>query len=102
MIRYISGLKKLHIFIICIILVAVFAAFGSKGLVDVYRLKKERDAMLGYNKSIELQNRQLEKEIGLLRTDKQYIEHVAKNELGLIGRNEVIYKLPRPAPKATD
>lgn len=91
-------IRKRHVFLACLLVVALFAVFGSKGLIDVYRLGKERDGILSFNKLIELENKKLEKEIQLLKTDKRYIEHVAKKELGMIGKNELLYRLPSQSP----
>ncbi|MBI5236710.1 MAG: septum formation initiator family protein [Deltaproteobacteria bacterium] len=81
-----------------ILLIAGWAIFGDKGLVDVYRLIKERDGMIKHNVVIEAKNRALEEEIRLLNTDKRYIGYVARRELGMIGKNELLYKL-EDAPK---
>lgn len=93
-----SWLNKRNIFIAAITAVFLFTVFGDKGLIDLYRLGHERDGILAQNRTLEGDNRELEKKIMLLKTDKRYIEHVAKTELGMIHRDEVVYKLePRPA-----
>ena len=87
------ALTKKHIFYLAVFLVAVFAVFGSKGFVAAYRLRTELNGIISYNKLLEKENRALEKDIELLKTDRRYIEHVAKQELGMIGKNEVVYKI---------
>ncbi len=89
-----SSPKKGHIyfFIILMILICLWAIFGEKGLVDVYRLRKERAGLEEYNRRLEEENRELEKKIHLLKTDRRYIEYMARKELGMIGKNEVIYR----------
>ncbi len=69
------------------------AVFGNNGLYDVYRLRKERDNILRQNKSIEEENNVLEEEIRLLKTDKRYVGYIARKELGMIGKREVVYKI---------
>lgn len=85
-----------------IVSVAGLAVFGDKGVLDLYHLRNERDGILSYNRSLEAENKRLEREIRLLETDKRYIGQIARKELGKLGRNEVVYKLPEqePAPAA--
>ncbi len=80
-------------FVLIVIVLALFAVFGDKGLVDVYRLAGERDRILAFNRSLEKENRELKKKIALLRTDRRFIERTAREELGMIGGNEVIYMI---------
>ncbi|TAN63138.1 septum formation initiator family protein [bacterium] len=94
------NLKKTHIFLVGLLAVILFAIFGNKGFIDVYRLGIERDGIKTFNKLIEIENKNLEKEIQLLKTDKRYIEHVAKKELGMIGKNEMLYRMPPPPASA--
>ncbi len=83
-----------------ILIVAGWALFGDKGLVDVYRLTRERDGMINQNIALEAKNRVIEEEIRLLNTDKRYIGYVARRELGMIGKDELLYKL-EDAPKGS-
>ncbi len=83
--------RFLVLFLLFVFVLALFAVFGDKGLVDVYRLKKERDRIVAFNRSLEKENSELEKKITLLKTDKRYIERIARDELGMIAPNEIIY-----------
>ncbi|HLC17530.1 MAG TPA: septum formation initiator family protein [Thermodesulfobacteriota bacterium] len=95
--KTISGVvKKRQVFFAAVFFIAVFAVFGDKGLMEVLRLTKERDGILSYNTALEAENLKLEKEIAALRTDRRYIEHIAKKELGMLGKNEVVYKFEGP------
>lgn len=93
-----AGITKKHVFYVAVFLVAVFAVFGNKGLIAVYKLRSDLSGITSYNKLLEKENRSLEKEIELLKTDRRYIEHVAKQELGMIGRKEVVYRIEEKAP----
>lgn len=88
-----KGWQKKYIFAGVFLLIAGFAVFGDKGLLDVYRLKSERDGIISFNMELEAENRTLEQSIRLLETDKRYIGFIARKELGMIGRNEVVYKV---------
>lgn len=87
------GLTKRRIFIALLLIIALFAVLGDKGLIDLYRVRGELDGIQTYNKALEKENREIEKEIALLKGDRRYIEHIAKKELGMIRKNEVIYKI---------
>ena len=76
--------------------VALLAVFGDRGLIDLYRLAKERDGIVNYITVLDKKNAELKKLTKLLKTDERYIELIAKKELGMIGRNEVIYKITEP------
>ncbi|MBI5588142.1 MAG: septum formation initiator family protein [Deltaproteobacteria bacterium] len=91
-----EGFKKKYLLLALIPAIAAFAVFGDKGLLDIYRLKKELNGILSYNKSLDDENRALEENIRLLKTDKRYIGYIAKKELGMIRKNEVVYKIEDP------
>jgi len=91
-----KGWQKKYVFAVVFLLIAGFAVFGDKGLLDVYRLKSERDGIISYNMELEAENSTLEQSIRLLETDQRYIGFIARKELGMIGRNEVVYKIGEP------
>lgn len=104
--KNIEGRKKKRIFFTGIALVALavsaFAVFGEKGFYDLYKVRKERDNIVKFNKGLEVENKNLEEDIRLLKTDKRYVGQIARKELGMLGTNEVIYKIEAPkkdAPK---
>lgn len=88
-----GGWKKKAILLTAIAGIAAFAVFGDKGLLEVYRLKKERDGILAQNSALKRENTELGEKIRLLKTDNRYIAHIARQELGMIGKNEVVYRL---------
>ncbi len=91
----IKGRRKargLHLFLALIFAIALFAVFGDRGLIDVWRLKGQRDHIVLTNKGLEEENRGLSRKIALLKNDRRYIGEIARAELGMIGRNEVIYR----------
>jgi cell division protein FtsB len=84
----------LYILLACIPVIAVFAVFGDKGLWDIHKLRKELNGILSYNRSLEDENRALDENVRLLKTaDKRYIGYIARKELGMIGKNEVVYRI---------
>jgi len=69
--------------------------FAENGLVDLNSLKKERDRLVEKNESLARNNLVLYNEIERLKNDDKYIENIARQELGMIGKNEVILKPQR-------
>jgi cell division protein FtsB len=92
-----KGFGKKHIVTFAVILAAItlYAVFGERGFVDVYRVKAERDSLAARNLSLAAENKRLSREIELLKSDYRYIASVARKELGMVGRDEVIYKIER-------
>jgi len=87
-----KGIRGLHLFIALILAIALLAVFGDKGLTDALRLKGDRDRILSTNKALVEENSEFKKKIALLQKDKRYIEKIARDELGMIGKNDVIYR----------
>ena len=85
----------LSLSILVIFSLLLFIVFGDNGLVDLNLLKKERDRLIEKNTKITMDNLSLYREIDRLKHDSKYIEDVVRQELGLIGEDEVIFKLKR-------
>ncbi len=66
--------------------------FSEKGLSDLNRLKAERDILLENKNAFDEENRILYRKIKRLKDDPRFIESVARDELGMIGKDEIICK----------
>ena len=73
----------------------LFIIFGEHGVVDLHMLKIKRDNLLKRNAELSQENLSLYREIERLRNDPKYVENVARQELGLIGKDEVIFKVKK-------
>lgn len=97
-----EGLKKKRLIVLAaVVFVGAAALFGEKGLLELYRVHKELSGIQAFNRSLEKENRDLEDKIRLLESDKRYIGRIAREELGKIGRNEVIYRIDEPRAEDT-
>lgn len=76
--------------LVCLLLALVF---GEQGLADLRLLKKKHQALILENRTLAVENISLHNEIYRLKNDPEYIESVARSELGMIGRDEVIFKM---------
>lgn len=82
--------------ILALFAMLLFIAFNEYGLADLRLLKQERDRLLQKNVQLEQENLSLYRQIDRLKNDLKFIESVARQELGMVGKDEVVYKLKRP------
>jgi cell division protein FtsB len=71
----------------------VFIIYGDNGFLEYKYLKKERDKLAENNEAILQDNLELYRRVERLKKDLTYIESVARKELGVIGKDEIIIKL---------
>ena len=64
--------------------------FGDNGLVELNRLRAKEQLMAQHNETLAMENVSLYRTIGRLKNDPIYIESVARNELGMIGKEDKI------------
>lgn len=67
-------------------------AFGNRGLVDNYMMRERLAALKKANQDIARENRELKKTIILLRSELPYVEMVARNELGMVKKGDLVYR----------
>ena len=75
-----------------------FIIFSDRGLMDLNMLRKERDQLAEKNQLLNHENHTLSDEIDRLQNDPKYIENIARQELGMVGKDELILK-PQNSPK---
>ena len=84
---------KIGRYFIVVLLVSGFLIFfGDKGLVDYLSLKGKLSELQGTNKRISNKNRVLKEKIMSLRHDLRYIETIARNELGMVKKGDIVYR----------
>jgi cell division protein FtsB len=82
---------KFTIFFLIILISIIFSSLGEKGLfksLSLYRKIREIDSNI---ENLQIKNKETQKEIERLKNDDVYIEKLAKEELGLIREDEIIY-----------
>ena len=65
---------------------------SDNGLVDLNTFKKQHEALVKENEKIQREITSLSTEIDRAKNDPVYIEAVARQELGMIGKDEVLLK----------
>jgi len=71
---------------------------GSHGLIRIYRLKKERDALRHQILELQAKREIILRENRQLREDPAAIERVAREELGMVKDGEIVYRFVKPEP----
>lgn len=70
----------------------LFIMFSDSGLADLFKLKSDRDRLVQENERLKQENLSLYRTIERLKNDPEYIESIARKELGMIKKDEVILK----------
>ena len=88
----------LSISVLLLLALFFFIIVSEHGLADLRSLKKERDRLVEENKKLARENQAISVEIDRLKHDPLYIESIARQELGMIGEDEIILK-PQSLPE---
>ncbi len=67
--------------------------YGDHGLRDLLLLRQDRDRLGAENERIFQQNISQHRQMERLKNDPEYIEAVARKELGVVSSNEIIIKM---------
>jgi len=82
----------LSVSVLLLLALLFFIVVSEHGLADLRSLKKERDQLVGENEKLTRENQAISIEIDRLKHDPGYIESIARRELGMIGKDEIILK----------
>jgi cell division protein FtsB len=78
---------------VAIFAVIVYVSFsGNEGIINLLRIQKKNADMRAEIQQLSLTVDSLNKEIFRLKTDSLYIEHIARERLGMAARDEQIFK----------
>ena len=84
--------------IVVITAILVFFSFlfviglGDRGAVDLYKLHLKKVRLDRSNLEQQKKNRDLYRNIKRLKTDLEFIENIARSELGMVGKDEIVYQ----------
>lgn len=79
--------------VLFIFIVFFFTTFGKPGIIKIYHLTKDRNNMQAFNERIRGENLKLKEEISSIKRD---IEKIARQRLGLVKEDEIIYQFIDP------
>lgn len=74
------------------IILACLILYGKNGFMDVHRLKFREQAIISENDAINEANRVLERKVDRLKSDIGYIEHIARHDLGMVAKDELVFR----------
>jgi cell division protein FtsB len=77
-----------------ILFILCFTIFGEQGLLKISHLAREKEALQLRAAALLLENQQLKREIEALKSDRRYLESLARKDFGLVRKNEIIYQFP--------
>lgn len=69
-----------------------FALFGDRGILHMLNLSGQKTVLTQRLIDVEAQNEELRVEIAALRSDRRYIEHIARTELGMVRDDELVFQ----------
>jgi len=81
--------------VVFLFLMALLITFGNRGIVDNYLMSKRLAQLNSQNGMIAAESGELKRKILLLRSDLTYIESIARNELGMVKKGDVVYRLAK-------
>jgi cell division protein FtsB len=80
---------------LCVFALLLHDVFGTHGYLAMRRTKREIEHVQGEINRLTQENSELSKEVKALKTDPHKIESIARDELGLAKKGEVIIKIPQ-------
>jgi cell division protein FtsB len=72
--------------------------FGDHGLLEHQKLRAEHRGYEEYAFELQQHNDELRRRVELLRSDARYLENLARERLGLVRPNEVVYLVDDDPP----
>ncbi len=71
----------------------IFMIFAGKGLMQIHHLKKEREKISMATGRLQEENQKIAQQIDKMKKNtKEEVERIAREELGLVKKGEIVYK----------
>jgi cell division protein FtsB len=93
--RLFKPFRKKYLFYLAgfIALILFFSIFGGRSLMQIYHLKEEREKIGIANGRLREENQKLAEQIERMKHNKkEEVERIAREELGLVKKGELVYK----------
>ncbi len=94
-----SKIRLFIVFVSCVLVVNALA--GERGLIETMRAKRRHQALATSIRTLHRENARLREQARRLREDPQTIEAIARQELGFIRPDELLFII-RDMPPADD
>ncbi len=96
------GIRRIHITlaavagILAILFLGYMILYGDGGWHKLNAMKRELADIETENQRIENENIRIYRKIERLKNDPEYVENTARQELKLIGEDEIVFTTKRP------
>ena len=77
----------------CFLLLSLLAMAGERGFFEVYRYSRHLQRVEERIRTLEEQNKRLQRQVTGLRSDPYQVEKLAREDLGLARPDEVIFEI---------
>lgn len=81
-----------------LLVLAGFSLFGDKGVLRLIKSYHQRAELQLKIDRLTAENQQLKQLIDALQNDHATIERIARQELGMVRQDEIVYQFPKPKP----
>jgi cell division protein FtsB len=90
--RKIRQIVSVTVGILCFVYLTLSIVFGENGLLKYLRLKSDMSRLKAEITTIKNQNLETKKQIDTFKNDPNVVEKLAREELGLSNKGELIFK----------
>ncbi|UCD85321.1 MAG: septum formation initiator family protein [Deltaproteobacteria bacterium] len=87
-------MRKRYFLVLLLVIAGIlgYTIFGETGLIHLVKLRRELKVMRQENVRLRQENERLRAQARALRSDLKYIEKVAREELGMVKKDEQVYQ----------
>ena len=78
--------------LLLVVVILGFAFFGDRGILHMLKLTNQKTVLETKLADVNAQNEKLREEIASLRSDRRYIEKIARTELGMVRDDELVFQ----------
>ncbi len=83
------------------LLALLYSLFGEVGVISTLKLYSKQKQLAAENVKLREENERLRQEVEKLRSNPSYIEEIARRELGLVKKKEIVIPLDRKGDPAS-
>ena len=81
--------------VVLLLLLVGFALFGDRGVLRLFKTYHHRTDLQLKVEQLVAENQRLKESIEALQNDHATIERIARQELGMVRKDEIVYQFPK-------
>ncbi len=74
----------------------IYLLWGEQGWFDLTKERRESEALRELTEAMARKNEVMHHQVDRLKKDWDYIESIARNELGMVGKDEIVLRMNQP------